>query len=364
MMQVGVLGGGQLGQMLGLAGIPLDIRCRFLDPSADPPAKQAGQCIRAAYDDPEALARFAEGLDVATYEFENVPAATAQLLADRVPTFPPAIALQTAQDRYLEKSLFRELGIPVPRFERINDLADLRLAVGRIGLPAVLKTRGGGYDGKGQRVLRTREDAEEAWAALSPAPLILEEFISFERELSLIAVRSRTGETRFYPLVENHHREGILRLTRAPAPGLSPALQSKAEGYAAKVLDALEYAGVLTIELFERGGELLGNEMACRVHNSGHWTIEGAATSQFENHLRAILGLPLGDTAAVGHSAMVNLIGTVPELSDFPESAHVHLYGKEPRPGRKLGHVTECAKTEKGIERPLKRLLAAAGITL
>lgn len=357
-MIVGVLGGGQLGRMLALAGYPLGLRFRFLDRSADATAGQVGELIVGDYEDRATLARFATGLTVATYEFENVPVGAARALAEHVAVHPPPRALEVAQDRLAEKTLFRDLGIPVPAFARVDSRADLDAGLDRLGLPAVLKTRRLGYDGKGQAVLREPHDAESAWTRLGSAPLVLEGFVPFEREVSVLAVRGRDGVTAFYPLVENRHREGILRRSLAPAPGLTPELQSRVETYAARVLDALDYVGVLAIELFQHEGRLLANEMAPRVHNSGHWTIEGAETSQFENHLRAVLGLPLGATAARGVSAMVNLIGTTPdprEVLTIP-SAHLHLYGKAPALGRKLGHVTLRADDAATLQERMGRL--------
>jgi 5-(carboxyamino)imidazole ribonucleotide synthase len=239
--------------------------------------------------------------------------------------------------------------LPVPAFAPVADLDGLLAAIGMIGLPAVLKTRRFGYDGKGQAVLRNEELAEDAWRAVGEVPSILEASVPFDRELSVLAVRGRDSETRCWPLVENHHRDGILRLSLAPAPGLTPALQAAAEAHAVAVLERLEYVGVLAIELFQVGRSLLGNEMAPRVHNSGHWTIEGSATSQFENHLRAICGMALGDVGMHGVAAMVNLIGEEPSPEPILEipGAHLHRYGKAPRPGRKLGHITVVAEDER-----------------
>lgn len=340
--RIGILGAGQLGRMLALAGYPLGLEFRFLDPAPDSPSRHLGEFICAPYDDEAALAQFIEGLDLVTFEFENVPARVLAYLEAHLPTFPPRQALATGQDRLAEKTLFRELGIETSPFATVDTREDLEAAVAEIGLPAILKTRRLGYDGKGQFRIRARGDLDDAWKALGGVPLILEGFVDFDRELSIIAVRGRNGETVFYPLTENHHEGGILRRSHAPAPRLDPELQDTAERYAALVLDRLAYTGVLAIELFQRGDELLANELAPRVHNSGHWTIEGAETSQFENHLRAICGFPLGDTTPRGESTMLNLIGSIPA----PESilaipgAHLHLYGKAPRPGRKLGHLT------------------------
>jgi 5-(carboxyamino)imidazole ribonucleotide synthase len=376
---IGILGGGQLGRMLALAGYPLGLRFRFLEPAADAPAGPLAEHRQAGYDDDAALDRFAAEVDLVTYEFENVPVAAAARLAGRVPIYPPPAALDAAQDRLAEKSFFQSLGIPTPPFAPVASRAGLDAALARIGLPAVLKTRRLGYDGKGQFVLRQPGDAEPAWAALGGTPLILEGFVGFERELSILAARGRDGQVAFYPLVENQHRDGILRLSLAPAPGITAQLQAEAERIAARALDALDYVGVLAIELFELAGDggwgmedrkatsihslspiphLLVNEMAPRVHNSGHWTIEGAETSQFEQHLRAILGLPLGSPAPRGASAMVNLIGgwPAPEAVLAVPGAHLHLYGKAPRAGRKLGHITLRADDAAQLEPQLGQL--------
>lgn len=314
---VACIGGGQLGRMLGLAGLSLGLRFRFLDPSPTAPAAAVGELVVGDFDDEAALTRLAAGADVVTYEFENV----AVVSAERVNALPPARALELGQDRLVEKELFKRLAIPSARFGTLAET----------GLPAIVKSRRLGYDGKGQR----RVDALEETSAHELA----EELVGFDRELSILGVRSRSGETRFWPVVENLHRAGILRVSRAPA---SDAPQAEAEEFVGRLLDELGYVGVIALELFDVGGKLLANEFAPRVHNTGHWTIEGATTSQFENHLRAILGLPLGDTDAIGRSVMINLIGGAPpveELLRLPR-AHVHLYGKDPRPGRKIGHVT------------------------
>jgi 5-(carboxyamino)imidazole ribonucleotide synthase len=361
---VGVLGGGQLGRMLALAGYPLGLQFRFLDPSPEAPAGHLAELQTGAYDDPDALARFAEGLDVATYEFENVPEIAARTLAARVPVFPPSLALETAQDRLGEKRLFERLEIPVARYEPVDSQRDLDAAVARIGLPAILKTRRLGYDGKGQLTLNAPAEAGSAWESLGKVPCVLEKRILLRRELSVLAARGRDGATACYPLVENTHREGILRVSLAPADGAAE-LQRVAEEYIGRLLNALDYVGLLALELFvdDRDGSLLANEIAPRVHNSGHWTIEGAETSQFENHLRAILGMPLGSTAPRGWSAMVNLIGTIPDTSQIQAipGAHLHLYGKAPRPGRKLGHVTITAESEAARDALLQRVLSVTG---
>ena len=331
-MIVGVIGGGQLGRMLALAGIPLGLSFRFLDPSPDAPAAEVGELLVGDYDDPALLDRLADGAAAVTYEFENVPVAA----AERVGAVPAAAALEASQDRLVEKRLFRELGIPTPR---IDDEVS--------AFPAILKTRRLGYDGKGQQLVEAAPPAD--------ADHVLEERVAFDRELSLLAVRGADGETRFWPLVENVHEGGILRVSRAPAAG---APQAEAEEYGTLLLDRLGYVGVLALELFDVGGRLLASEFAPRVHNTGHWTIEGSETSQFENHVRAILGLPLGSTAS-RQSVMVNLIGSAPasEAVLAVPGAHLHLYGKEPRPGRKLGHVTLVDPTAEG-ERALRDLVA------
>ncbi len=295
-----------------------------------------------------------------TYEFENVPVEAARFLAERVPVYPPPAALEAAQDRFAEKSLFRKLGIATTEFSAVSNSSELDVALKTIGLPAVLKTSRMGYDGKGQWILRSTEDVAKAKSELPPVKLILERFVPFTRELSVLAVRSLNGETAIYPLVENHHRSGILRLSLAPAPRLDAPIQRAAENAAHRVLESLNYAGVLALEFFEHQGELLVNEMAPRVHNSGHWTIEGAVTSQFENHLRAVLGLPLGSTGLTGHCAMLNLIGDLPESAEVlaVPDAHLHLYGKSPRPGRKLGHVTLRALSPERLALRLSELPA------
>ena len=359
-MTIGILGGGQLGYMLALAGYPLGLHFRFLDPSPEAPVGRIAQRVTADYTDQAALEKFASGLELVTYEFENVPVEAARFLAERVPVYPPPAALEAAQDRLAEKALFRKLGISTTEFAPVSNAKELDAAVKTLGLPAVLKTCRMGYDGKGQWILRTAEDVAKAKSELPAVQLILEKFVPFTRELSVLAVRSRTGEISIYPLVENHHRSGILRLSLAPAPRLEPDIQRAAERAAHRILESLKYAGVLAIEFFEHQGELLANEMAPRVHNSGHWTIEGAVTSQFENHLRAVLGLPLGSTGPAGHCAMLNLIGDVPDSAEVlaVPDAHLHLYGKSPRPGRKLGHITLRAASPERLALRLSELPA------
>lgn len=359
-MTIGILGGGQLGYMLALAGYPLDFHFRFLDPSPQAPVGRIAPRVTAEYTDYEALDRFAHGLALVTYEFENVPVEAARRLARHVPVYPPPQALEAAQDRLNEKTLFQKLRIPTTEFVAISSAAELAGAVQTLGLPCVLKTRRLGYDGKGQWVLRTQADVAALDRDFPAAPLLVEKFVSFTRELSILAVRGRNGETAFYPLVENHHRGGILRLSLAPAPELSEGLQREAEQAARRILEALDYVGVLAVELFELGGRLLANEIAPRVHNSGHWSIEGAVSSQFQNHLRAVAGLPLGATRTLGYSAMLNLIGELPEAAELlaVPDAHLHLYGKSLRPGRKVGHVTVRADSADELSVRLKQLPA------
>ncbi|HEU4742765.1 MAG TPA: 5-(carboxyamino)imidazole ribonucleotide synthase, partial [Meiothermus sp.] len=341
--------------MLALAGYPLGLRFRFFDTLAGAPAGHLAELQVGAYDDEAALERFAQGLDLITYEFENVPVQAARFLQRFAPVYPPPQALEAAQDRVIEKTFFRGLSIPTPLFYPVLTKNDLLEGLEQIGYPALLKTRTLGYDGKGQAKIEATADADKAWEELGGTPLVLEAFVTFEREVSILAVRGRSGEIVFYPLVENLHRQGILRRSLAPAPRLSPTLQAQAEEYARRVLLQLEYVGVLAIEFFQVDDQLLANEMAPRVHNSGHWSIEGAETSQFENHLRAVCGLPLGSTAPREYSAMLNLVGKLPEPKDVlaVPGAHLHLYGKEPRLGRKLGHVTLRAENREELEERL-----------
>jgi 5-(carboxyamino)imidazole ribonucleotide synthase len=355
-MKVGIIGAGQLGRMLALAGYPLGIEPLFLDRTADTPGGQVGPIITGDFADSAKAIELAERVDIVTFDWENVPSATlAQLPAHKVR--PCARALEISQDRVSEKALFRALGIPTPDFAEVDSRADLERAVAAIGLPAVLKTRRLGYDGKGQAVLRKAADIEPGWRKLAGNPLVLEAFVPFEREVSLIGVRGTDGAIAFYPLTENVHTGGILRYSRAPYR--SPALQRLAERHVRRVLGNLEYVGVLALEFFVVRGRLLANEMAPRVHNSGHWTIEGAATSQFENHLRAICGFELGATRARGPCAMINFIGNLPQLAGalHEPDLHFHDYGKSPRPGRKLGHCTLLAPSATSRDARLTRLL-------
>jgi 5-(carboxyamino)imidazole ribonucleotide synthase len=357
MTTIGVLGAGQLGRMLALAGIPLGLRFAFYDPNPEAPAAGLGELHCGGWDDAARLDAFAAGCDVVTYEFENVPVDVARRIAGQKPVHPAPGALAAAQDRASEKALFSRLGIATAPHANVDGLPDLERAIVAIGLPAVLKTRREGYDGKGQRVLREASDAASALAALGGRDLILEGFVPFTRELSILAVRGADGATAFWPVVENVHREGILRISVAPARA-DAELAGRAVELSRLVLEHLGYVGVLAIELFEHDGRLIANEMAPRVHNSGHWTIEGAATSQFENHVRAVTGWPLGGTQARGVAAMVNLIGTVPPAEAVLRvaGAHLHVYGKSARPGRKLGHVTFVGPARDAVDASLRRL--------
>lgn len=360
MKTIGILGGGQLGYMLALAGYPLGLHFKFLDPSPEAPVGRIAHRVTAQFDDKKALEKMAAGIELVTYEFENVPVDSARFLEKLLPVLPPPVALEVAQDRLSEKQMFQRLGIATTEYAAPKVGEDPAQALKSIGYPAVIKTRRMGYDGKGQWKVENPEEFAAVRAELPKVPLIVERFVKFRRELSVLAVRSRTGEIAIYPLVENHHREGILRLSLAPAQRVADSIKDAAEEAARKVLEALEYVGVLAIEFFECDGKLLANEMAPRVHNSGHWTIEGAVTSQFENHLRAVMGWPLGSTAANGHSAMINLIGEAPEATAVLGVAdgHLHLYGKTARPGRKLGHFTVKAASVDALAERLRSLPA------
>lgn len=366
MTTVGILGGGQLARMLALSGAPLGLRFLVMDAASDACASQFAPMVVGDYTDQAALAEFASKIDVATFDFENVPAESGQWLAERVPVFPSPRALAVAQDRLAEKTLFRELGIPVPEFADVATRAALDAAIAAIGTPCILKTRRLGYDGKGQFRIKTPADADAAWAALgaqaATVGLILEGFVRFERELSVVAVRGRDGEFRAWPLTENWHVDGVLSASLAPAQ-VEQALAATAHAYARKLAEALDYVGVFALELFCRDGQLLANELAPRVHNSGHWTIEGSETSQFQNHLRAVLGLPLGDTRMLGHACMLNWIGEMPDATAVLNEAggHWHDYGKSPRDGRKVGHATLRADDARALAAALERVGRALG---
>jgi 5-(carboxyamino)imidazole ribonucleotide synthase len=374
-MVVGILGGGQLARMLALAGLPLGLRFRCLDPAPDAVAGHVAELVVGGYTDPQALRLLVRGVRVVTFEFENVPVAATDWLQDHALIAPTPRALAIGQDRLREKELFRSLGIEVAAYRTADTAEQLHAAVAEVGLPCIVKTRRLGYDGQGQVRLAAgcdRAAIDAAFATLAgphAGGLIVEQFVTFDRELSVIAVRGRDGTAAVYPLVENEHRGGILRLSRAPAPDVPAHVERAATDFAHTLLEHLDYHGVLAIELFLRGDTLLANEMAPRVHNSGHWTIEGSVCSQFENHLRAVLGLPLGDTTMAhgGAAVMRNLIGELParaSLLALP-GLHVHAYGKSPREGRKLGHVTVVGADRRAVEAMAARIddlpLAAPG---
>ncbi len=356
-MSIGIIGAGQLGRMIALAGYPMGLKFTFLDRSDQAPGAQVGNIILGDFSNADALAKLAREVSVLTYDVENVPVEALREAAGDVPVHPGPAILEAAQDRLDEKQAFADHGIATAPYRRVDSREDLGAAVKALGLPAVLKRRRLGYDGRGQRFLHEPSDLDEAWEALGDAPLILEGFVDFDREVSLVGVRNPSGDTAFYPLSENVHEDGILRYSLAPAPKNGP--QTKAEDQMRSLMESYGYAGVLTIEYFEKDGELIANEMAPRVHNSGHWTIEGAATSQFENHLRGILDLPLGDTRPRGRAAMVNCLGGMPEMSEviaLPD-VHYHDYGKAARPRRKLGHLTAIRENDAGRSDILEQLL-------
>lgn len=340
---IGILGGGQLGRMLALAAARLGLRCHIYDPAPEPPAAQvAARCTTAGWEDRAALESFAAAVDVVTYEFENIPAATLDLLGALRPVRPGRRALEVSQDRVAEKSFLAGLGLATAPFAPVDGPADLPAAIAATGLPAVLKTRRMGYDGKGQALIATPGEAEAKLAAIGGGPAILEGFVRFEREASVIAARGLEGAVVAYDPGENVHEQGILRRTSVPAR-LSPALRAEAVLAAGRILTALDYVGVMGVELFVTARGLLVNEIAPRVHNSGHWTQAGCLIDQFEQHIRAVAGWPLGDGRRHSDVVMENLIGAevhaALELARDP-AVQIHLYGKaEARPGRKMGHV-------------------------
>ena len=364
---VGILGAGQLARMLAQAGLPMGLKFVFLDPAVDACAAEFGEHICANWDDEAALTELARRSDVVTFDFENVPESSASLIEALCPVYPPPRALYKSQDRLREKTMMQELGIPVAPFYPVSSRPDLIAAVEKIGLPCVLKTRRFGYDGKGQAVLRFQEDMERAWQSLGDSELICEGFVSFQAECSIIAARGKDGQTVFWPLTQNLHRDGILAISMAPA--FDQQLQTRAEGMIQSLLDHLDFTGVMALELFLLDGELLSNEFAPRVHNSGHWSIDGARTSQFENHLRAICGLPLGDTANSFSAVMFNLLGEMPTGARqkaagqlLLQGVHWHDYHKTPREGRKIGHVTVTAESEAGLKARAAQFAGELGV--
>jgi 5-(carboxyamino)imidazole ribonucleotide synthase len=356
MTKIGIIGAGQLGQMLGFAARRLGMECVFLDPASNPPAAICGPVLQFPFDSEEGLQQLVAQTDLITYEFENVPVAATEAISKTTPVFPPPLALRHAQDRLAEKKLFEKLNIPVPAFRTVDSEADLRTACKEIGLPVVLKTRRLGYDGKGQTILRSEAGISDALAELGSDDLIAEQWIAFDMEVSAIGARNISGETVFYPLTHNQHQDGILSVSRAPVE--TNSLEAEANDLLLRLLQDLEYVGVMALELFVAGDRLMANEFAPRVHNSGHWTIEGAQTSQFENHLRAILDMPLGATGMRGYAGMLNLIGDVPpaiRALALP-GCELHEYGKEPRKGRKLGHVSVLSEDAAGRDSTLQQL--------
>jgi 5-(carboxyamino)imidazole ribonucleotide synthase len=354
-MIIGVLGAGQLARMLALAGKPLGLKFIFLDPDPSACAADSGKHLMGDYTNPALLSQLAKESDIITYEFENIPITSIDFLNKQTPVYPPAEALSIGQDRLTEKTFLQKLGITTAPFEAISSLEDLQQAMPKIGYPAILKTRRLGYDGKGQVVLKSEQDLSDAWQAVKKEPCIIESFVSFECEVSIIASRSISGEIIYYPLSKNSHDKGILRLAKNTR---NDPLQEKAETYINSLLKALNYVGTLALELFVVDDTLIANEFAPRVHNSGHWTIEGSETSQFENHLRAITGMPLGSTYSLGYSAMQNFIGGVPsskELLALPQ-VHLHLYDKVARKGRKIAHATVRTDSAENFTNIIKQL--------
>jgi 5-(carboxyamino)imidazole ribonucleotide synthase len=338
--RVGIVGAGQLGRMLALAGYPLGIRCLFLDRSAAAPAAQVAPIITGELEDAAQLAALAARSDVVTFDWENISGSALAPLEALTKVRPPRAALEVSQDRLSEKALFAGLRIPVAAHAAVDSKDELARAARTLGLPGVLKTRRLGYDGKGQFVVQNAAQLDAAWAAMGAPSLIYERFQEFSREISIVGARSATGQIVFYPLSANTHGSGILHY--GIAPFTNRLLEPAARTYMKRVMKALDYVGVLAIEFFVVKGRLVANEMAPRVHNSGHWTIDGCVTSQFENHLRAICGMPLGSTRALGYTAMINFLGKMPDRARLLaiDGLAFHDYGKEPRPGRKLGHCT------------------------
>ena len=346
--------------MLALAGYPLGHSVVFFDQAPGEATTGIGTTHVGSFSDQRALAAFAKECDVVTYEFENVPCESAHFLASSIPVYPPPRALEVSQDRVIEKTFIQNLGIATPRFEAASSESELLEACKKVGVPCIAKTRRFGYDGKGQARISDIEDVPTVWKALGGTPLIVEGFVQFSRELSVIAARDLHSDIAVYPLAHNEHVDGILHRTEIPAPDLSPTLRHEAHAIATKILQELNYVGVIAIELFQVGDHLLVNEMAPRVHNSGHATIDGMITSQFENHIRAITELHLGSTEARARSVMYNLVGTLPDAKEISSisDAKIHLYGKSPRAGRKLGHITLLNPSE-STENALKAHLAS-----
>lgn len=344
--------------MMALAGYPLGLRCLFLDKSPAAPGAQVAPILVGEMEDPARLHELATRSDVVTFDWENIAGSALEPLEKLTAIRPPVAALAASQDRLHEKALFTRLKIPVAAHAAVDTKVDLERATRKLGLPGILKTRRLGYDGKGQFVIRNAGAVEDAWTRMGAPGLIYEKFQTFSREVSIIGARSANGNIVYYPLSANTHADGVLRY--GVAPFVNAALERTATRYLKKVMQALDYVGVLTIEFFVVKGRLVANEMAPRVHNSGHWTIDGSVTSQFENHMRAICDLPLGSTRALGHTAMVNFLGKMPDIERLLQidGLAFHDYGKEPRPGRKLGHCTILKGTAKERNQALARALA------
>ncbi len=357
-MKIGVLGAGQLGRMLAISGYPLNHQFGFLGTSENEPAALLGQMF-AFENNADSIKALVDFADVITFESENTDVEIIKAISKNVVVYPSEKSLFSAQHRGREKALFEQLKIPCAPYKMVHSKADLTAAVGQIGLPAILKTVTGGYDGKGQFLIKSNNQIAQAWESMNGVESILEGFIDFKRELSLIAVRSIDNDHKYYPLVENTHYDGILRLTVAPANNIDPIMQQTAQHYMQTLLDAINHVGVLTIELFETKQGLIINEIAPRVHNSGHWSIEGANTSQFENHVRAITGMPLGDTKPTQpYCAMINIIGKLGDTNEVLNmpNTHLHLYDKQQRNNRKLGHINISANSQNELDNSIKKL--------
>ncbi len=360
-MKIGIIGGGQLAQMLAWSAVPLGIKTLVLDPNPDCPASLAAEIIVGDYDDLNALQALAKRVDVITYEFENVPtAALKQIKSKKI--FPSLEILEVAQERLAEKQCFVDLKIPTTEFYAVNSEEDLIQAAKKFGYPFVVKTRRMGYDGKGQAIIRAENEVKVVFQQLGGQPLMAENWVEFQMEVSQIAVRDQAGKIYYYPLTLNVHRDGILRQSHAPYDS-SLKIAQLAVNYTKKLMEKFNYVGVMAIEFFVHQGGLIANEMAPRVHNSGHWTIEGAVTSQFQNHMRAIAGLPLGCTDDIQQTVMINLIGNHPpinELMQFPD-VYCHFYGKTPAKGRKLGHLTLVKASPAIFKKTVKELFELLG---
>lgn len=366
-MKVGILGGGQLARMMVLASSHLNCEIEVYSSPGQTCVEGLCPITKKSFQDTDALKQFILSCDVVTYEWENI--SVPQLRNAGVGAFqrffPKLETLEIISDRYLQKSFFKTNDLPTAPFRLAETQLEVEKGVEAIGVPGILKTRREGYDGRGQRIIQSVEEGVKAWAELGSVPVTYEKFITFDRELSLVACRNSIGQMKFYPLVENLHVQGILRRTVAPAPFITKRYEDRAQMYASKIGELLNYVGVMALELFQCGDELLINEMASRVHNTGHWTIDGAITSQFENHLRAGLRMPLGDTEIKWPTAMLNLIGVVPSLGDLQQTVpglFIHLYGKEPRPNRKIGHLNIIGNSSEELKQKLKILEPLVGL--